>query len=414
MRKKRKFIFFTIILTLIFSVNIPILAFAKESIDNSSVENTINNYFSIYFKSLETLETPNYMDVVEENSNTQLYKAINEIQIEQNKIGNLSYQNIVFDLNYQDISINEENAEVSVLMSCKYNYSTTPNSESSMSGVMYKFNLSKRNSNWIITNIDTNFEAFNTFKEEFNKRKEMKAKKLETIDVSTIIDEVKTKFINDSKETAIYLGGSSKADKTEKIELDKIPNLAYSSYSYNTSAGVNYALNHAESRNTYFYYVPQNDCTNFVSQCLWAAYGGYNSGISSRVRMSDNWYAGSGGGSPAWESVNGLWNQVVTNYPGSGPNGTGYNNNAPYYDFAPGRIYLGEILQFRNIDSSNEYTHSVYVTSSGNTNNNYYNEILVSQHTDNWKNRNLWELILNKGGNSCYMRDIAFTSAYLN
>ena len=84
------------------------------------------------------------------------------------------------------------------------------------------------------------------------------------------------------------------------------------------------------------------------------------------------------------------------------------------YDFAPSRIYLGEVLQFRNIDSSSVYTHSVYVTVSNNTSNQYYNEILVTQHSDNMVNRNLWELILNKGGNSCYMRDIAFTDAFLN
>lgn len=207
MKNRGIFILFLIILTFIFSINISAFESDKKSIDNNTVEKTINNYFSIYFKSLEDLENPNYENVIANNINTSLYIAINELQVEQNKISNLAYQNTDFNLNYEYINIDENIAEISVLMGCTYNYSTTPDSESSMSGIKYNFVLDKRDNNWVITNIDTNFEAFDRFKEELNKRSAIKKGTLPSLNESDIA-ETKLKLIDDTKEASKYLGGN--------------------------------------------------------------------------------------------------------------------------------------------------------------------------------------------------------------
>ncbi|AFM01237.1 hypothetical protein Desde_2937 [Desulfitobacterium dehalogenans ATCC 51507] len=170
----------------------------------------------------------------------------------------------------------------------------------------------------------------------------------------------------------------------------------------------------------FFYTACGNDCTNFVSQCIWAGYGGYIEGndtqtknnIFNRVRMVNNvWQAGAigGGGVPNWENATNLWNYVTTNT-GDGPRATGANNNQPYYNLPPSSIYYGNALQIRS-GSSGEYAHSVFVTYSLDSSTTEYNQVLVSQHTYDKYNRNLWELITAWGGNNCYIRKMSFNSA---
>lgn len=162
-----------------------------------------------------------------------------------------------------------------------------------------------------------------------------------------------------------------------------------SSYYYSGARGAAYANKYVSNANSYFYSTG-SDCTNFVSQCIWAGYGGWTatmststmqSNISNKVRMvSGTWYAGSGGGSSAWESVNALWNFAVGNT-GRGPKATGYNNGGYYTEILPIDIGVGDVLQKSNEGSS--YYHSMYVISTPGGSNPGYNEILIAQHSSN-------------------------------
>lgn len=397
---------------------IPVLALETSTINNDAIIKQLNKHFEIYFNSLETLSKPDYTNIIEKNSNTKIYTTATELHVEQNKLGNLSYQNINFTLNIDNININDDTATVNLKMKSTYNYSTVPNFEANISDVAYTFKLDKKSDQWLISMIDTNNIQLITFINSVKSQILSQRSNIASTSIDISIDNIKQDFLENAQLVAKNLSGEENSDKTPK-QMKIEPR--YTSYPYNASKGIAYAKANAEKINTNFYSAPESlgNCTNFVSQSLWAAYGGVNSGISSGSRMTSRssattgWFAGSGGGSSAWEGVDALWNRVVNSYPGNGPNGTGYNNNRPYYDFAPGRIYNGEILQFRN-GSSGKYTHSVYVVGGNNANNKYYNEIIVAQRTSNNANRNLWEAIMSYGGNSCYMRDIAFTSANLN
>ncbi len=211
-------------------------------------------------------------------------------------------------------------------------------------------------------------------------------------------------------------------------------NNARASYSYSASTGASYAQKYAkaDSDDRLFYTVSatSNDCTNFVSQCVWAAYGGYDSSsisttqnnISSKKRMvsssdySQGWYAGTGGGSANWEQVNKFYD-YVTSSKTYGPNGTGINNGAKwssypnYYNSVP----IGTVIQFRK-SSDTEYQHSVYASSvtenpTPDSTYGYFKTVLVSYHSTDTLNRSLMELIVAYGGSSCYMRGISFSSA---
>lgn len=119
---------------------------------------------------------------------------------------------------------------------------------------------------------------------------------------------------------------------------------AATSYSYDRERGRRYAdLYYTESgRNTCFYNFDGKggDCTNWVSQCVWAGYGGWTDGdsvatmkanIKARKRMqpstnATNWYGHENGAGYNWSNVSGFWNLVTSN-PTTGPNGTGYYDN---------------------------------------------------------------------------------------
>jgi len=71
-----------------------------------------------------------------------------------------------------------------------------------------------------------------------------------------------------------------------------------------------YALEYTESPNPMFYNVGDwmGNCANFISQCIWYGFGdGEMPDMYSRQFMTSSWYAGDGGGSPAWENVDHFW-----------------------------------------------------------------------------------------------------------
>lgn len=184
-----------------------------------------------------------------------------------------------------------------------------------------------------------------------------------------------------------------------------------SSYNYIGYRGAQYAQTYGSSPNSNFYRA-SSDCTNFVSQCVWAAYGGWSYGmsnstmvsnISNKVRMVPNvWQGGSGGGMPNWESVQNFWSYVTSNQ-GNGPKARGYNNGGWYTNVLPIDISQGDVLQKSYNGSS--YFHSVYVVSTPGGSDPTYNLIYVAQHSDNYSNRKLSELI---GSGGSYIRQIKF------
>ena len=174
------------------------------------------------------------------------------------------------------------------------------------------------------------------------------------------------------------------------------------------------------------------DCTNFVSQCIWAAYGGYvpsndtttRTNISNKVRMvntgtlNTSWYGGTGGGSPYWEQVPVLWNFATNTTKVNGPKATGYNNSSSYANITPSTVNAGNVLQFFNYRKSpQEYTHSVYVTYKPSSGTITWSNLLVSYHSTDSKNVPVIDLINSFTGPNgsatqpCKMRGMSFLSA---
>lgn len=189
--------------------------------------------------------------------------------------------------------------------------------------------------------------------------------------------------------------------------------------SYTPETGIAYAEKYALNPNPLFYHAGV-DCTNFISQCIWASYGGWNeqieqteirSRISAGFRMvkgayTSSWFGNQWGGSRAWENVDALWN-FMTYRRERGPKAIGYNTGRNYTDIHPRDIKTGDVLQF-SLDGK-DYHHTVFVVRNERGRQPSYESIFVAQHTAN-AIRTLRAAIMNNGGDKCFMRRLVFQS----
>lgn len=141
---------------------------------------------------------------------------------------------------------------------------------------------------------------------------------------------------------------------------------------YNRRAAVRYALNWAFARNPRFYDFSDigGDCTNFVSQCLYAGCDEMN------FSPVNGWYyINSNERSPSWTSVNYLREFLLTNK-GAGV----YGEEAPLSD-----LRRGDVVQL--IDSNGKFYHSLFITAI--TGPATANNIYVTAHSINVRNKRL-------------------------
>ena len=116
---------------------------------------------------------------------------------------------------------------------------------------------------------------------------------------------------------------------------------------YDRRAAVRYALNWAFARNPRFYDFEDigGDCTNYISQCL---YAGCN--VMNYSQENGWYYINSDNRAPSWTGVNFLREFLLTNL------GTG-----PYAEKAPlSELRRGDIIQL--VDPSGRFYHTVFIS----------------------------------------------------
>ncbi|MCX7772221.1 MAG: amidase domain-containing protein [Clostridia bacterium] len=166
--------------------------------------------------------------------------------------------------------------------------------------------------------------------------------------------------------------------------------------SYMSTRGVEYARAYAdyfsvpENKRLFYYDTAGVDCTNFISQCVWAAYGGWMPGMDGKTiarnkeRMNAHlgmvpfvWY-----GSSYYVGSN-KWCRVMEFYAFSiSPKGSG-PMAAPLFEgtwetLDPSILKEGDVLQL--VVKSyvpTRFGHSLYITQAGNT----LSEVLVCCHS---------------------------------
>ncbi|QHI73577.1 amidase domain-containing protein [Aminipila terrae] len=172
------------------------------------------------------------------------------------------------------------------------------------------------------------------------------------------------------------------------------------------------------------------DCTNFISQCIWAGYGGTDGYSLSRpedIRALRNRAANMYRQTPLWYGlefksleefgsmpfirVEDFWNYVVNN-DSSGPRAIGYNNGKHWTELDVD-VEQGDVIQFYHEDVQ-RYAHSAIVVSE--TKQNIVDSmegVFVAQHSADFSYRPLVDAFnANCDIGTCKMRLLKFVPAY--
>lgn len=144
--------------------------------------------------------------------------------------------------------------------------------------------------------------------------------------------------------------------------------------SYNRSAVYEYAKKWALGRNPRYYNYDNigGDCTNFVSQCIYAGCKQMN------YSKNNGWYyINANNKSPSWTGVQFLYNFLISNK-GTGPCGIRANIE---------QLQIGDIIQL-SFDGKT-YSHSLVVVQNGNSTYNTF----VAAHTLDVFHKRLYDYI---------------------
>lgn len=391
-------------------------------IKEEQVKALLQNYFDAYYLDFSETEDGNFLkfanDNIIPNESTNLFLAFHEWENKSRDLAKNWYEEKAVTLDFTDVNITDNIIKVSLLMNMKFKYSLLEQ-YTEMFDVPYRFSLKVVDGTLKIDSIETDSDDFKSFHEKYlDEVKRSSTARTGTSEQkkADVLEKVKEDYI---RNTENFVKQLEDLDSQQSEGESDIPGMQpLTAASYNASDAVRYAerLVYAGS-SRFFYKVVGNNCTNFVSQCLWAGYGGYATDFSvmadrmnRRYQMTSEWYAGSGGGSPAWENVTNLWDYIMKSK-STGPTATGLNNGAVYTKLFVGSspqkaIKPGNVLQFRNGGTGN-YTHSVIVYTVPSTPSDMQtelNQITIAQNTEDVIGRPLWDVINYKGGSNCNMR----------
>lgn len=160
-----------------------------------------------------------------------------------------------------------------------------------------------------------------------------------------------------------------------KKEVIKIPIII----DYNRKAAVDYANKWALSRNKRYFDFSNlgGDCTNFVSQCLYAG-----SNIMNYIPIYGWYYNSANDRSASWTGVEYLYNFLTTNK----------TKGVFAKNVKDDEVEIGDIVQLG--DSLANFYHSLIITKTGELPS--INNILVNTHTFDAKQRPLKTYIFEK------------------
>ncbi len=215
-----------------------------------------------------------------------------------------------------------------------------------------------------------------------------------------------------NEQVALFDNKYTQTDWESEISEDTTEALRSTSVSFSRSAAVDYATTFGDKYQNYIFKRMDADCTNFVSQCLWAGYGGASgyslsntealkARVAANYRQTSDWYGRNYDSSSQYAAgpfmrVVELWSHATGNT-GNGPRATGYNNNNVWTSLSV-VPRTGDVLQFYSF-SKNRYNHSVIVSSTNNPSlSNMLDRVWVCQHSGDYVNRPLRATLEDNGG----------------
>lgn len=406
----------------------PILIQRGAVNNNARVRETIDQYFKGYFDSQRNLSLVDLNRLLADNDNIQLNEAYRATVVEEQRLFNTGIASYQYRIDYRNLVINADQAEVDLQLDLDFYYKNAPaGMRSAIHGLNYHFTLKPEGTRWQITQIDTDLLGFKVFKDQVQQTMTQNPSLKRSEAIRRTGQLMRSNF-QMMRQNSVYLQGepvsqSGNGGISDNNFTTQSVFVTYTNYPYNPANGAKYARKYATAPvNERLFYTAYRtdeygrsyevDCTNFVSQCIWAGYGGYVDGattqnqnnIANKIRMVPNvWHAGTGGGMPNWENAGKFWDYLISSKT-AGPQGTAAYSDQRLYTATPAEsINIGDVLQFWY----DGYSHSVYVSDKQDVNRNgkiEYSEIYICSHTNNRRDVSLQSII--NTFYRCYMRKI--------
>lgn len=395
----------------------------------------IDEFFTIYYDSLKTKTSPDLSAITIENENTLLYGEMIDYEVRAAKVFNTGFDSYSFSYEIINSVSDETTATVDLALFTEISFEDTEDITERYN--KYSFDFEKTNGNWKIKTINSDHIVFTEFIDALSLMPQNASVTSADEQAKTLADNYigALETMDEASASLFRTGNPESSAAIEKSTYTATTLATAGTVSYDWHLAVAYANEFALSDNDLFYVATNSngtnmDCTNFVSQCVWAGYGGWDfdasestnaANIANHYRMyytggsgwySTDWFGHSSGGSGPWESVTSHYNYVTGN-PQYGPSGSGYNNNASYTNVYAAAIEPGETLQFRNPTLSTDYKHSIFVVTLDREfpNPTEYKDVLCNAHNSRYYKEPLTTWITAFGGTSCYMREIIYGSA---
>lgn len=339
MKKFKKIIL--VVTFFIFVANLSTYVSASTTDDKVTLKTVINNFLKNQIDSIQS-NTPISSDELMYDTKLKEYSKL------QNDYFNMWYKKLNIKLlkynlstNFKTIIIKNNTAKINVSTDFNLTFSNSPNINQQGSGDNYYFVLKKKNSKWLITNIVTQDNIENS---KSNLLLANDYYNLNSIDNKiSHLKNALTNIDNDIKDTNIKVQALSKKYFNSEIVNTR------------RQAAVAYAEKWCLSRNPKYKNYGDVDCTNFVSQCIYA--GGYEK-------------------TTTWQPESVAWINVVAFY-----NFMTQKSNYGSYEYY-GNANLGDVIQFLPRNSTT-YNHAVIITKSSGGN------LYYCAHSNNRKDYSL-------------------------
>lgn len=403
------------------------------SLNYTDIANTIGNYFKYYYQSLEKKNLLDKLnEYVSDTDETHLYLKALQYNINWRKELNLGIKESsvsLIDIKYAKTTP-DNNIDVKAYIKISYKYAEDPTDTQAGVGGLWDIILKNNNGSLKIISLNSESNDYHNAKKLIKSKKETMAARGTAYSEKEVIDAAYTDInskIGDLKKL-VSTTDVSENDSVEKTLEAPITILSVS-VSYDKIKARQYANLKGFDEDTRIFKRMELDCTNFVSQCLWAGYGGAkgnsivsDEGIAACIALAYANYRQIGGSSstPWWGAsqdprsgslASGHWMRVLELYShitttSAGPRGNKYNNGKKY-TVSTTVLQEGDVLQLSPTSSSSDYFHSVMVVTGGYSMSDGAANMYVGQHSDEYGYRQLLDCIANNGEYVRIIRPIA-------
>lgn len=345
--------------------------------DEEKIKSLLENFFSVKLDDVKSHKTydfsPCFYDSGESKTNQNFFTNKIKYTSEVNKFYSADILSDNLSLKFDDIKISDNTADIKLFEDYKYLLSKN-NGSNSETVTRYTIKMQKSKNKWLISKIESD-DSFDS------------AYKNKNLDVSTMISALK----NDSK---LNIPDKRELEYRKSVENISVAPLSaqWTQTLYNRAVAGNYAATYSIAYNQNFSnYIP-DDCQNFASQCVWAGFGGTNSGISSKA------FPMVSSGTRAWYQTatkydtptSWVWTGVM--YFADYINNGGYQIGVgPYGWINSGVAYaeVGDIIQV-SWNNNSTYDHTMVVNAvTGTAGSRGLSDIWISAHTSDCVNKRL-------------------------